>query len=209
MTMPAATQRAYLGTALHAPVCGELEVLRDALIVADGDGRISAVHRAQDAQSAALAQQFAAAGTLVRLLPGQYLLPGLVDLHVHAPQWPQLGKALDLPLEDWLQAYTFPLEARYADLEFATARLRVAGRRAAGQRHDDCDSTTARSTCRPQSCWRTSACDARSARWSAASRWTIRGSARSYYRDPSAAARRARRASSSPTCRRCPATRPA
>jgi len=51
--------------------------------------------------------------------PGSVLLPGLVDLHVHAPQWPQLGTGLDLPLERWLFEYTFPLEARYADLVFA------------------------------------------------------------------------------------------
>lgn len=49
----------------------------------------------------------------------QYLLPGFIDLHVHAPQWPNMGKALDRPLDQWLQEHTFPLEARYADLEFA------------------------------------------------------------------------------------------
>jgi guanine deaminase len=48
-----------------------------------------------------------------------YLLPGFVDLHIHAPQFPQLGKALDVPLEVWLQKHTFPLEARYADTVFA------------------------------------------------------------------------------------------
>ena len=53
--------------------------------------------------------------------PGSVLLPGLVDLHIHAPQWPQLGTGLDLPLERWLFEYTFPLEARYADLAFARA----------------------------------------------------------------------------------------
>ena len=42
-----------------------------------------------------------------------------MDLHIHAPQWPQLGKALHLPLDEWLQRYTFPLEARYEDTEFA------------------------------------------------------------------------------------------
>ena len=47
------------------------------------------------------------------------LLPGLVDLHVHAPQFPQLGTALDLPLEDWLHVHTFPLESRYSDVTFA------------------------------------------------------------------------------------------
>ena len=47
-----------------------------------------------------------------RVMP--LLIPGLVDLHVHAPQWPQLGTGLDLPLERWLFEHTFPLEARYA-----------------------------------------------------------------------------------------------
>lgn len=47
------------------------------------------------------------------------MLPGFIDLHIHAPQWPNLGKALDRPLEEWLQEYTFPLEARYSDMEYA------------------------------------------------------------------------------------------
>ena len=38
---------------------------------------------------------------------------------MHAPQWPQLGKALHLPLRDWLHEATFPLERRYADVGFA------------------------------------------------------------------------------------------
>ena len=46
-------------------------------------------------------------------------MPGLIDLHVHAPQWPRLGKALHLPLKDWLQKHTFPLEAKFADIAFA------------------------------------------------------------------------------------------
>lgn len=58
-------------------------------------------------------------GTLHELIHGQFLLPGLIDLHVHAPQWPNLGKALDRPLEQWLHKYTFPLESRYSDTEFA------------------------------------------------------------------------------------------
>ena len=58
---------------------------------------------------------------MVEIAGDQVLLPGLVDLHVHAPQFPQLGMALDIPLEDWLQVHTFPLESRYADLAFAEA----------------------------------------------------------------------------------------
>ena len=92
--------RAYLATLLHAPERGRLELLRDTLIVAGEHGDILGMHSRQDPDFDALLQKFTATGTLLVLREGQYLLPGLVDLHVHAPQWPQLGLALELPLED-------------------------------------------------------------------------------------------------------------
>lgn len=56
----------------------------------------------------------------VRRMPSDSLLiPGVTDLHIHAPQWPQAGMALDEPLERWLGVYTFPLESRYDDVFFA------------------------------------------------------------------------------------------
>src|ERR1700748_1590094 len=113
MLSPTSSERAFLGTVLHTPVQGQLEVLREALIVVGGDGAIKAIHRSEAPEKQREAHRFATRGELVTFGSDQYLLPGLVDLHVHAPQWPQLGKALDLPLEDWLQTYTFPLEARY------------------------------------------------------------------------------------------------
>jgi guanine deaminase len=119
MSSAPALDRAFFGTALHAPACGKLEVLRETLIVAGADGAIKAIHRHGSSEHESQRRHFAAQGSLVTLGPHEYLLPGMIDLHVHAPQWPQLGKALDLPLEEWLQAYTFPLEARYADTAFA------------------------------------------------------------------------------------------
>lgn len=49
----------------------------------------------------------------------QFLLPGFVDTHIHAPQVAQIGLGLDMPLLDWLSTYTFPLEAKFRDQEFA------------------------------------------------------------------------------------------
>jgi guanine deaminase len=49
------------------------------------------------------------------------ILPAFSDLHVHAPQYPQRGLGMDLLLKDWLDTYTFPQEARYADPEYAAA----------------------------------------------------------------------------------------
>jgi guanine deaminase len=119
MSLTPILPRAFLGDALHTPARSQIEFLRDVLIEVDAGAVIQAIHRKDSPQKAVVAARHRAQGTLVTLEKGQYLLPGLVDLHVHAPQWPQLGLALDLPLEDWLQAYTFPLEARYVDTEYA------------------------------------------------------------------------------------------
>ena len=106
-------------TFFHAPQCGVVEVLSAALVGIGGDGRITRVLNQSDVTYAAERKRLGDAGSLVILPSGTYVLPGLVDLHIHAPQYPQLGVALDAPLEQWLHKYTFPLEARYADLSFA------------------------------------------------------------------------------------------
>ena len=110
---------ALCGTLIHAPVCGEVEVLKEALVLVDDDGVISEVISPESDRYAATKSKLVEDGRLVQLSEGQYLMPGLIDLHVHAPQWPQAGNALNVPLYEWLQAYTFPLEAKYADLAFA------------------------------------------------------------------------------------------
>jgi len=102
---------AIVASGFHAPE-GRLEPFRDALIEVDAEGTITAF-RQPGSDGYSLPRE-------TRRLPqGQILLPGFVDLHVHAPQYPQLGTALDVPLEVWLHRHTFPLEARYADLAFA------------------------------------------------------------------------------------------
>jgi guanine deaminase len=111
--------KTLLANGFHAPVMGEVETLTDVLIAIDADGAIGAVLRPGEPGYDERLRAEQAAGRLERLGAGQYLLPGFVDCHVHAPQYPQLGGALDVPLEVWLQQHTFPLEARYADIAFA------------------------------------------------------------------------------------------
>ena len=47
------------------------------------------------------------------------IIPGITDLHVHAPQFAFRGLGMDMELLDWLNAYTFPEEAKYASVEYA------------------------------------------------------------------------------------------
>ena len=93
-------------TIIQTPEPGRLEVLEEHTITVDQNGVIESVEPAVDPTDAVLAANVV-------------LVPGLIDTHIHAPQWPQLGTGLDLPLEQWLMEYTFPLEARYADEVFA------------------------------------------------------------------------------------------
>jgi len=54
----------------------------------------------------------------VRKLEGGFLIPGLIDVHVHYPQTAVIG-ALGLELLDWLERVTLPAEERFADAEYA------------------------------------------------------------------------------------------
>jgi guanine deaminase len=51
---------------------------------------------------------------------GSLLLPGFIDTHVHSAQLDVIG-AWGSSLLDWLERYTFPAEARFADVAHAQA----------------------------------------------------------------------------------------
>lgn len=59
------------------------------------------------------------AGLPVLDCSGCLVVPGLTDLHVHAPQYAFRGQGMDLELLDWLNRHTFPEESKYASLEYA------------------------------------------------------------------------------------------
>ncbi len=107
---------AVTGRMFHAPTPDALGII-DGVITVGADGVI--VDVVHDASSPVAIELVSRARTVWRMAPHERLLPGLVDTHIHAPQWPQLGTGLDLPLENWLFDHTFPLETRYVDVGFA------------------------------------------------------------------------------------------
>lgn len=56
---------------------------------------------------------------------GSMILPGLTDLHVHAPQYTYWGLGMDLELIEWLNIHTFPEESKYRDLAYAEKAYRL------------------------------------------------------------------------------------
>ncbi|OZA23183.1 MAG: N-ethylammeline chlorohydrolase [Hydrogenophilales bacterium 17-64-11] len=79
--------------------------------VAVQDGRILDVLPADAAQA-----RYAAAQTIA--LPGQALIPGLVNLHGHAAMSLMRGFADDLPLMAWLNGRIWPAEKKHASDAF-------------------------------------------------------------------------------------------
>ena len=53
------------------------------------------------------------------------VFPGMVDLHIHAPQYAFRGMCMDLELMDWLNSYTFPEESKYEDLCYAEKAYKI------------------------------------------------------------------------------------
>ena len=53
------------------------------------------------------------------------IIPGISDLHLHAPQYPNLGLGFDLELLDWLDTYTFPEESKFKDAEYAKKNYQI------------------------------------------------------------------------------------
>jgi len=47
------------------------------------------------------------------------IIPGMNDLHCHAPQFRNVGIAMDKELLPWLNDYTFPEELKYNDINYA------------------------------------------------------------------------------------------
>ena len=97
------------GTVVSAPALGRLEVTEGGYLVAE-DGVIQGVFPV-------LPEQYA--GGEVEDFGNDLILQSFADLHLHAPQYPMLGMGMDLPLLDWLNAYAFPTEARFADPGYA------------------------------------------------------------------------------------------
>lgn len=100
-------------------------ILKGNIIYADTD---KTVHYEPNAYLICAGQQSAG---VFQTLPQQYanlpvtdygdkiIIPGMSDLHLHAPQYSFRGFGMDLELIAWLNTITFPEESKYSNLAYA------------------------------------------------------------------------------------------
>jgi guanine deaminase len=93
------------GNIVHATKMGELSVTEQGYLVVR-DGKIKEIIREYG-------------GDGVTDYGDRVIIPGLCDMHVHAPQYPMTGFGLDMELLQWLRTYAFPEESKYSDAAYA------------------------------------------------------------------------------------------
>src|ERR1700730_10077125 len=100
----------YYGRIVHSKSLKELEIHHQAALGVNGDGIIAFVDDqvASAADAAAKHAGFDDA-ELITLQPLQFLFPGLIDTHMHAPQWPNLAIGMEGDNLEWREKYTDPL----------------------------------------------------------------------------------------------------
>lgn len=105
--------------AFYSKSFDEVKFINKGIFLVNEEGFIEDLYEKSHGDYENIRKKLLEEGKLRVLADDEYILPGFIDLHNHAPQWPQAGTALDSPLEVWLGKYTFPLESKYRDLEFA------------------------------------------------------------------------------------------
>lgn len=116
-----ATPLVFHGAMVHAKGQNDLELLENATLVVDATGRITALQKSPDDPAPPAIPEGA---QVHHLPPGEFLIPGFVDTHNHAPQWPMRGLGQGLHILEWLDQVTFPVEARFADADYARETYR-------------------------------------------------------------------------------------
>ncbi len=103
------TRTILKGTILSAPVLGELEIRENSFLVAQ-DGMIAGVFDE-------LPEEYEKDQVLD--YGDALILQSFSDMHLHGPQFPMLGMGMDQELLGWLNTYTWPTEAKFAEEAFA------------------------------------------------------------------------------------------
>ncbi|GAA5881398.1 hypothetical protein JCM16303_000162 [Sporobolomyces ruberrimus] len=122
---PPLKRRVLHGTAIHSKSLTEIEYLRNTLIGVDENGVIAFLER--DVEAGKIEEIVVKHGwslddsetERVSLKRGEFLIPGFIDTHTHAPQHINAAFGQQYELLDWLKYVTFPAEAKFRDPTYA------------------------------------------------------------------------------------------
>ena len=103
------------GNFIYAPSLEKLEIREQQYLLTE-DGKVKGFHKT-------LPEEFT--DRKVTDYGQAVIIPAFNDLHIHAPQYVNRGVGFDRELLPWLETYTFPVEAKYAEKAFAEKGYRL------------------------------------------------------------------------------------
>jgi len=100
----------YKANIIFTPSLKELKILPGGYVCVDDNGTVEGCYET-------LPEQYKE--QMVTDFGDRLLIPAFNDLHVHAPQYRNMGLAMDEELLPWLNRYTFPEESKFKDIAYA------------------------------------------------------------------------------------------
>ena len=111
-------KRILKGDILFSKNKEELVQIKDGYLLVDGESIVTVCKTKEE-----MPKDFE--DILVEDYSEQLIIPGLIDLHVHAPQYTFRALGMDMELLPWLNRYAFPEEKNYKDTEYAKKSYQV------------------------------------------------------------------------------------
>ncbi|KAG7908625.1 hypothetical protein KL905_004629 [Ogataea polymorpha] len=112
----------YYGMIVHTPRIGDLEVIPNARIGVDSSGIITYVATGPllttiEGEARARDPSLQSINVVDITASGfrKFFIPGFIDTHIHAPQFPNCGVFGNSTLFSWLTKYTYPVEMALED----------------------------------------------------------------------------------------------
>ena len=103
------SKQAFKGNIIFTSSKDSFEIHEDSYIMVDG-GKVQKISKTlDDSYKNATIKDFG----------DNLILPGFVDIHLHAPQYSNRGLGMDDELIPWLNNYTFPEEGKFEDLNYS------------------------------------------------------------------------------------------
>ncbi|XP_044746709.1 guanine deaminase [Coccinella septempunctata] len=107
----------FSGNIVHSIGPSEIELIENGFIIVE-ETKIVAIGASNDLETCKANLNIKKFHE-TKLKPSQLLIPGFIDTHIHAVQYPNCGLGYDKPLLEWLNDYTYPMEKQMKNEEFA------------------------------------------------------------------------------------------
>ncbi len=103
------SKQAFKGNIIFTPTKDSFEIHENSYIMVE-DGKVVKISKDLDNSYKKVT---------VKDFGDSLIIPGFVDIHLHAPQYSNRGLGMDDELIPWLNNYTFPEEGKFKELEYS------------------------------------------------------------------------------------------